>query len=108
MQCETSKQAKTESRNLTKFKEEIESANQSLEETTKMIVAQRQELQELVGLNQELAASNAKATKMLVAQRKELAASNRTVHVQQQTLFMLQHMSNATAPTTQKSSCVLM
>jgi predicted nucleic acid-binding Zn-ribbon protein len=108
LQCEMSKQAKTESRSLTKFEEEIESASQSLEEATKTIVAQRQEL---VGKCQELAATNAKATKMLVAQRQELAAaSSRTIHhlQQQQRLFMLQHMSNATAPTTQKCFCVLM
>ncbi len=78
--CEMSKQENTVGRKLAKFEGEIQSANQSLGD----------------------------ATKVIVAQRGQLATSNRTIQVQQQRLFMLQHMSNATAPTTQKSFCVLM
>jgi hypothetical protein len=80
LQCETTKQAKTDSRNLTKFEEAIEAATQSLDDATNTIVAQRQEL---VVQRQELAASNGKAAKIISAQRQELAASSRTIHLLQ-------------------------
>jgi hypothetical protein len=73
---------KTAGQQLTKFESEIQTANQSLGQATKVIVAQRQ----------------------------ELAASHCTIQVQQQRLFMLQHMGHrsAPAPAPQTSSCVLM